>query len=170
MPGAGKVKLTHTFHNTVHGVMFWIILVLLFAMGYYDSYVSRLLSDRDTLSREIGVNAATMATLSDRLIYLEQAATIETLASWYGLEHNGRMTASGTVFDSREFTAASPWLPFGSRWRVRRVDTGAEITVEITDRGPHMRLGRGLDLSHAAARKLGIIRDGVVRVSISPAI
>jgi len=148
--------------------MFWIILVLLFAMGYYDSYVSRLLSDRDTLSREIGVNAATMATLSDRLIYLEQAATLETLASWYGLEHNGRMTASGTVFDDSELTAASPWLPFGSRWIVRRIDTGAEVEVIVTDRGPHPRLGRGLDLSTAAAERLGMIRQGLVNVELRP--
>lgn len=108
------------------------------------------------------------ATMADAAIYAEERATFRTVCSWYGGKHNGRATASGAIFDDREFTAASPWLPFGSRWRVRRVDTGAEITVEITDRGPHMRLGRGLDLSHAAAEAIGMVEAGVVKVEIRP--
>ena len=118
---------------------------------------------------EIAANRDAMSALSDRLIYLEEWASFETLASWYGLEHNGRRTASGSVFDDREMTAASPWLPFGKRIRVTNIANGRSVTVRITDRGPHPRLGRGLDLSTAAAREIGLIRPGVAPVRIGPA-
>ncbi len=118
---------------------------------------------------EIQANRDAMSALSDRLIYLEEWASFETLASWYGLEHNGRRTASGSVFDDREMTAASPWLPFGKRVLVTNIANGMSVTVRITDRGPHPRLGRGLDLSTAAAREIGLIRPGVAPVQIGPA-
>ena len=121
------------------------------------------------LREMIDLKSDLAATMADAAIYAEERATFRTVTGWYGNDrHDGRATASGAIFDSREFTAASPWLPFGSRWRVRRVDTGAEITVEITDRGPAMRLGRGLDLSHAAAEAIGMVEAGVVKVEIRP--
>jgi hypothetical protein len=106
----------------------------------------------------------------ERNMMLSELATSETLASHYGGEHNGRMTASGTVFDDREFTAASPWLPFGKRVRVTNISNGKSVVCTITDRGPHPRLGRGIDLSTAAAREIGMISKGVVRVTIAPAL
>jgi rare lipoprotein A len=71
-------------------------------------------------------------------------------------------------FDENKLTAASPWLPFGKRVRVTRTDTGASVIVVITDRGPAPRLGRGIDLSTAAARAIGMLREGIVRVKIEP--
>ena len=118
---------------------------------------------------EIAANRDAMSALSDRLIYLEEWASFETLASHYGGRHNGRLTASGAVFDENELTAASPWLPFGKRVRVTNIANGMSVTVRITDRGPHPRLGRGLDLSTAAAREIGLIRPGVAPVRIGPA-
>jgi len=110
------------------------------------------------------------ATMADRAIYSEQAATFTTLASFYGEDHRGKLTASGTPFNPDEFTAASPWLPFGSKWRVTRISTGKSVVVTVTDRGPHMRLGRGLDLSLAAAEAIGMIHKGVVRVRLEPSL
>jgi len=122
------------------------------------------------LGPEIDVNAAEIATLNDRLIYLTEWAKFETLASWYGLEHNGRQTASGTVFDENELTAASPWIQFGKMVKVTNLENGLSVTVPITDRGPHPRLGRGIDLSTAAAREIGMIERGVVPVLLEPGV
>jgi len=61
------------------------------------------------------------------------------LASWYGQELHGRRTASGERFDMNELTAAHRQLPFGTRLRVRSVDTGREVVVRINDRGPVKR-------------------------------
>jgi rare lipoprotein A len=75
----------------------------------------------------------------------------------------GRLTANGERYDPEALTAAHRTLPFGTRLRVTRLDTGAEVVVRINDRGPFVR-GRVLDLSRAAARRLDMLRDGVVDV------
>lgn len=82
------------------------------------------------------------------------------IASWYGDRHHGRRTASGEVFDMNALTAAHKTLPFGTRVRVRHLATGLEVTVRINDRGPFTG-GRIIDLSRAAAERIGLIRAGV---------
>ncbi len=142
---------------------------LAFALGWSTGVDNGRSWAAREIEPEIAANRDAMSALSDRLIYLEEWSSFETLASWYGLEHNGRRTASGSVFDDREMTAASPWLPFGKRVRVTNIANGRSVTVRITDRGPHPRLGRGLDLSTAAAREIGLLRPGVAPVRIGPA-
>ena len=88
------------------------------------------------------------------------------IASYYGREHDGRRTASGEVFDMREMTAAHRTLPFGTRVRVTNLANGRQVTVRINDRGPFRR-GRIIDLSYAAARKLGIVGRGVAKVRVA---
>jgi rare lipoprotein A len=88
------------------------------------------------------------------------------LASYYGREHDGRRTASGEIFDMNEMTAAHRTLPFGTRVRVTDLANGRQVTVRINDRGPFRR-GRILDLSYAAARKLGIVGRGVAKVRVA---
>lgn len=88
------------------------------------------------------------------------------LASWYGLPFHGRRTASGERFDMTEFTAAHPWLPFGTLVQVRSLVNGRRIVVRINDRGPHVP-GRIIDLSHSAARALGLLTRGTKRVELS---
>jgi len=90
---------------------------------------------------------------------------IRTIASWYGPGFQGRKTASGERFDQNKMTAASRTLPFGTRLNVRNLSNGRSCTVVINDRGPYVR-GRGIDLSHEAARRLGI--GGIARVCYSP--
>ena len=85
------------------------------------------------------------------------------LASWYGEPHHGRRTASGEVFDMNELTAAHKTLPFGTRVRVENPGTGQAVVVRINDRGPFTP-GRVIDLSRAAAERIGIVRAGVARV------
>lgn len=93
------------------------------------------------------------------------AAVEEGVASWYGTAHHGRRTASGEPFDMRAMTAAHPRHPFGTRVRVTDLATGAAVVVRINDRGPFAR-GRVIDLSHAAAASLGIVRAGTARVRV----
>jgi len=87
------------------------------------------------------------------------------IASWYGLDHNGRRTANGEIHDSRLATAAHLRLPFGSMVRVTNRKTGVAVVVRINDRGPYVK-GRIIDLSESAARDLGILADGLAPVSI----
>lgn len=86
------------------------------------------------------------------------------LASYYGWE-SGRRTASGEHFDPNALTAAHRRLPFGTRVRVTAAGNGRSVVVRINDRGPFVR-GRVIDLSHAAARAIGMIGAGVAPVSI----
>jgi rare lipoprotein A len=87
------------------------------------------------------------------------------LASWYGPGLHGRRTASGTVHTGAALTAAHRSLPFGTRVRVTNLENGRRVVVVVDDRGPFVR-GRVIDLSLAAARRLGMVRDGVVPVRL----
>ena len=80
-------------------------------------------------------------------------------ASWYGEPHHGRRTASGEIFDMRQLTAAHPTLPFGTRVLVTNLRNDRTVEVRINDRGPHVG-GRIIDVSYAAAQKLGALSDG----------
>lgn len=86
-------------------------------------------------------------------------------ASYYGNELAGRRTASGERFDPRGFTAAHRTLPFGSRVRVTNLKNGKSVIVRINDRGPFTER-RVIDISHAAAQAIGMIRSGVARVRV----
>ena len=80
-------------------------------------------------------------------------------ASWYGADFQGRRTASGERFDMHALTAAHKTLPFGTRVLVRNPRNGKQVVVRINDRGPFSR-DRIIDLSHAAARHLGLDASG----------
>jgi len=88
----------------------------------------------------------------------------EGRASYYGRGFAGHKTASGERFDPNAMTAASPSLPFGTRVRVSRAN-GRSVIVRINDRCGCPG-GRIVDLSEGAARKLGMIKEGVVTVRV----
>lgn len=87
------------------------------------------------------------------------------VASWYGTKFHGRRTASGEMFSMYGMTAAHRTLPIPSYARVRNVRTGKEIIVRVNDRGP-FHSSRVMDLSYAAAVKLGIVSLGSAPVEI----
>lgn len=89
------------------------------------------------------------------------------LASYYADRFHGRTTASGERYDRHVFTAAHRHYAFGTRVRVTRVDNGRAVEVRINDRGPFVK-GRVIDLSYAAARKIGMLQDGVIAVRVVP--
>ena len=86
-------------------------------------------------------------------------------ASWYGAQHQGKQTASGTIYDQAGLTAAHPSLPFGSKIKVTNLANGKSVEVEITDRGPAAG-NRIIDLSQAAAKALEMIESGSATVRL----
>ena len=87
------------------------------------------------------------------------------IASWYGRPFHGRKTAIGERYDMRSMSAAHPTLPLPSYVRVTSVETGRSIVVRVNDRGPFAS-ERVIDLSFAAAAKLGFTDRGVTPVEI----
>lgn len=86
-------------------------------------------------------------------------------ASWYGPAQDGKETASGETFDQKKLTAAHRTLPLGTKAVVTNLETGKSVEVTINDRGPYVK-GRKIDLSHAAAQKIGMSKTGVAKVKI----
>lgn len=87
------------------------------------------------------------------------------IASWYGPGFHGKLTASGEVYDQNAMTAAHPTLPLGTVIRVTNEQNGRVAWVRVNDRGPYKK-GRVLDLSRAAARRLGMLDEGTAPVRI----
>ncbi len=87
------------------------------------------------------------------------------VASWYGRDFSGKKTAGGDSFDEAKLTAAHKTFPLGSRAKVTNLRNGKTVEVEITDRGPFVD-GRVIDVSEAAAKKMGIIVSGTAPVQV----
>jgi rare lipoprotein A len=91
-------------------------------------------------------------------------------ATYLARSFHGDEAASGEIFDERKLIAAHRSLPFNSRVRVRNLENGRTVDVRIVDRGPYgqnWREGTIIDVSRAAAQRLGMIRDGQVRVRVT---
>jgi rare lipoprotein A len=87
------------------------------------------------------------------------------IASWYGQEFQGNVTASGELFDEARLTAAHLRLPLGTRIRVTNLRNRRSVVLKVNDRGPHVP-GRFLDVSRAAAERLGFQAAGKAAVRI----
>ena len=87
-------------------------------------------------------------------------------ASWYGTKFHGKRTSSGERYDMFAMTAAHKTLPLPTYARVTNLNNGRSVIVKVNDRGPFVD-GRIIDLSYAAAYKLGIIKNGTGFVEVS---
>lgn len=87
------------------------------------------------------------------------------LASFYADKYDGRVTASGDIFDQSKMTAAHRTLPFGTKVTITNISSKKSVIVVINDRGPFVD-NRVIDLSKAAAKKLDFISKGVARVRV----
>jgi rare lipoprotein A len=87
------------------------------------------------------------------------------IASWYGRKFHGQKTSIGETYDMYGMTAAHPTLPLPSYARVTNVATGKSVVVRVNDRGPFLH-DRLIDLSYAAAQKLGIAQRGSGEVEV----
>jgi rare lipoprotein A len=88
------------------------------------------------------------------------------IASWYGEEFAGRTTANGEIFDPLLLTAAHRTLPFGTVVDVTNAKTKQTVRVRVNDRGPYIG-NRMIDLSYAAAQKIGLIEPGTGEVDVA---
>jgi rare lipoprotein A len=95
----------------------------------------------------------------------EEGNTESGIASWYGDRFHGRPTAGGEPFNMHALTAAHPSLPFGTVVEVENLENGRTVRVRINDRGPFVD-GRIIDLSRAAAQRIGMLGTGVARVTL----
>jgi rare lipoprotein A len=86
-------------------------------------------------------------------------------ASWYGKKFHGRPTASGEPFDMNKKSAAHKILPLGTYVKAVNLENNKQIVVRINDRGPFVK-GRIIDFSYAAAKEIGLVGPGVVKVKI----
>lgn len=87
------------------------------------------------------------------------------IASWYGDDFHGWVTASGELYDMHALTAAHRTLPLGTVVQVTNVVNGRHVVIRINDRGPYVN-GRILDLSYAAAKRLDMLRDGISAIQL----
>src|ERR1700742_4029192 len=101
-------------------------------------------------------------------LYVPEADTHyreDGLASWYGDDFHGRLTANGEVFDMDGLTAAHPTLPMPCYARVTNLSNGKSLIVRVNDRGPYHG-NRLIDVSHKAAELLAFKSSGVARVRV----
>lgn len=89
------------------------------------------------------------------------------MASWYGNDHSGRRTSSGDRFNPMQLTCAHPTLPLGTKVLVTSETTGRSVVVTVNDRGPYGN--RIVDLSRAAAARIGMLGSGVADVTLQQA-
>lgn len=87
------------------------------------------------------------------------------LASYYDDSFQGKQTAYGVEYNKNELTGAHKLHPFGTRLKVTRLDNQKTVTIKVIDKGPYIK-GRVIDLSRAAAERLGLIQDGVAEVKV----
>jgi len=87
------------------------------------------------------------------------------IASWYGKDFHGKKTSNGEQYDMHAMTAAHKTLPLGVFVKVKNTENGREAVVRVNDRGPFVK-GRIIDLSNAAAKKLGVDIAGTAHVRI----
>ena len=87
------------------------------------------------------------------------------IASWYGPGFHGRKTASGEFYNMYKLTAAHKTLPLGTYVRVINLENGKSVVVKINDRGPFVP-GRIIDLSYAAAKRIGMLKKGTAKVKL----
>lgn len=122
-----------------------------------------LSSSRHAGSHDRSGPAATRASV--RPVSRRHAYVQVGVASWYGPHRQGRLTASGQVFDMRKMTAAHRTLPLMTRARVTNLENGKSVDVVINDRGPAIK-SRVIDLSEGAAKKLGMKKQGLALVRV----
>ena len=96
---------------------------------------------------------------------LQNSSQLKGVASWYGPNFHGKLTANGEVYDMYGVTAAHKTLTLGTVVRVTNLDNGKSLILRINDRGPYVD-GRILDCSFGAAKKLGFHEQGTANVEI----
>ena len=144
-----------------------IIMLLLFACATERTYVRRppgarviVLPEKERGTRPYVVNGERYYPLSQADGFVQYGN-----ASWYGKKFHGRPTASGERFNMYKKSAAHKTLPMGTHVLVLNLSNKKSSVVRVNDRGPFVK-GRIIDLSYGAAKEIGLVGPGVVRVKI----
>jgi rare lipoprotein A len=144
---------------------------ILIALGFSFSQNGMHLSDISAQFNPL-YNSAEAAQLESNITVVTPSENNNDLslvgegkASYYSDQFHGRRTANGETFNMNKLTAAHPSLPFGTWVRVTNMNNGKDVVVRINDRGPFVK-GRIIDLSIHAAKELGIIKSGTVKVKL----
>jgi rare lipoprotein A len=98
-------------------------------------------------------------------VALSSTHQLAGIASYYADEFQGRKTANGEIFDMYDLTAAHRTLPFNTKLKVRNLENNLSVVVRINDRGP-FKDDRVIDLSLAAAKKIGLVANGTAPVQL----
>lgn len=142
------------------------------AFAIWAMFIMPILAQSVVETRNDGIVQAESAGVIDSLKTQEPPGVPETppgeimTASYYGSAFHGRRTASGEVYNQNELTCAHRTLPFKTILKVTNPQTGKFVVVRVNDRGPFHR-GREIDLSYAAAKEIGMIAAGVMKVEVS---
>ncbi len=128
-------------------------------------HVADAIPRREPRSRYGNPRSYTVAGRTYRVMADSRGFVEEGIASWYGRKFHGRRTSSGEPYDMYAMTAAHKTLPLPTYVEVHNLDNGRRIVVRVNDRGP-FKANRIIDLSYAAASRLGITDTGTARVRI----
>jgi len=96
---------------------------------------------------------------------LKSGKTVWMVTSYYSTKFNGRKTANGEIYNMFDFTCAHKKLPFGTKLKVTNPENNKSVIVRVNDRGPFVE-GRDLDISYAAAKKIGLIKYGFKKLKV----
>ena len=133
------------------------------------SHVPDAVPRYETRTRAGNKNPYTVLGQTYHLIEDESSYRERGLASWYGKKFNGHNTSNGERYDMYAMTGAHKTLPIPSYVRVTNLDNGKSVVVRINDRGPFHK-GRIIDLSYAAAQRIGILQAGTGKVEVEIAL
>lgn len=133
------------------------------------SHVPDAVPRYETRTRAGNKNPYTVLGKTYHLIEDESSYRERGYASWYGKKFNGYNTSNGERYDMYAMTGAHKTLPIPSYVRVTNLDNGKSVVVRINDRGPFHQ-GRIIDLSYAAAQRIGIHKTGTGRVEVEIAL
>ena len=124
-------------------------------------------ADPGSLKKSKYGNPSSYIVMGKRYFVMDSAAGFKQrgIASWYGSKFHGKRTSSGEIYNMHAMTAAHKTLPIPVYVKVKNLDNGKTTTVLVNDRGPFVD-GRIIDLSYAAAKKLGVDGPGTARVEI----
>ncbi len=159
---------------SIRSLGFYFLLFLLFAVTgcapKFEKSASVAGESYGTPKSSHAVHRATMRpyTVAGKRYYptiVNVGSRFRGIASWYGPDFHGRKTSNGEYYDMYAMTAAHKTLPMNTMVRVKNLRNGKEVVVRINDRGPFVK-NRIIDLSYAAARKIGMIAQGTAPVEI----
>ena len=136
------------------------LLIVLFVFGCASNRIYQTAGGSKLGKRNYGTHAKKL-----KADELTKGKIVYMMTSYYGKKFQGKRTSSGEIFDMNKLTCAHKTLPFGTRLKVINESNGKSVVVRVNDRGPFVA-GRDLDLSFAAARKIGLIGIGVKKLKV----